>query len=119
MAYTPTDWQTGDVVTADKLNKLEIGVARGNGIISGTTNSETDETTINETFDELTDMVANGTLPFLALEVNNGMILAPLQHLMYANSYYIAAFREPNEVITLVSSRSDLPMSTTPDDEIK
>jgi hypothetical protein len=27
MAYTPTNWQTGDVVTAEKLNKLEGGVA--------------------------------------------------------------------------------------------
>lgn len=26
MAYTPTNWQTGDVVTAERLNKLENGV---------------------------------------------------------------------------------------------
>ena len=25
MSYTPTAWQTGDVVTAEKLNKLEGG----------------------------------------------------------------------------------------------
>lgn len=29
MSYTPTNWQTGDVVTAEKLNKLENGVASG------------------------------------------------------------------------------------------
>lgn len=119
MAYTPTQWNTGDIVTADKLNKLEVGVARGNGIISGTTNSETDETTINETFDELTDMIANGTLPFLVLEVNNGVMLAPLQHLIYANSYYIASFKAPNEAVTFACSRPDIPMSTNPDDEVK
>lgn len=27
MAYTPTVWSNGDVITADKLNKLESGVA--------------------------------------------------------------------------------------------
>lgn len=27
MAYTPTVWSNGDVITADKLNKLENGVA--------------------------------------------------------------------------------------------
>lgn len=27
MAYTPTNWQTGDKVTAAKLNKLENGLA--------------------------------------------------------------------------------------------
>ena len=26
MAYTPTQWNTGDVITADKMNKLERGV---------------------------------------------------------------------------------------------
>ncbi len=27
MAYTPTTWTTGDVITAEKMNKLEQGVA--------------------------------------------------------------------------------------------
>ena len=31
MAYTPTNWQNGDVITADKLNKLENGVASAGG----------------------------------------------------------------------------------------
>lgn len=26
MAYTPTVWKTGDVITAEKMNKLEEGV---------------------------------------------------------------------------------------------
>lgn len=26
MAYTPTEWKNGDIITADKLNKLEQGV---------------------------------------------------------------------------------------------
>ena len=31
MAYTPTVWQTGDTITAEKLNKLENGVANVGG----------------------------------------------------------------------------------------
>lgn len=27
MAYTPTEWATGDVITAQKLNKIEQGIA--------------------------------------------------------------------------------------------
>lgn len=27
MSYTPTNWQTGDTVTAEKLNKMEQGIA--------------------------------------------------------------------------------------------
>lgn len=29
MAYTPTEWATGDVITAQKLNKMEQGIAGG------------------------------------------------------------------------------------------
>ena len=31
MSYTPTVWQTGDTITAEKLNKLENGVANVGG----------------------------------------------------------------------------------------
>ena len=29
MNYTPTEWKSGDVITAEKLNKLENEVASG------------------------------------------------------------------------------------------
>lgn len=31
MAYEPTNWRTGDVVTSAKLNKIEQGIASGGG----------------------------------------------------------------------------------------
>ena len=31
MSYTPTEWQRGDIVTSQKLNKLEQGVANAGG----------------------------------------------------------------------------------------
>ena len=31
MAYTPTNWQNGDVITAEKLNNIENGVASAVG----------------------------------------------------------------------------------------
>lgn len=31
MSYTPTNWQTGDIITAEKLNKLENGVIDSSG----------------------------------------------------------------------------------------
>lgn len=31
MSYEPTNWQTGDIITAEKLNKLEQGVSSGSG----------------------------------------------------------------------------------------
>jgi hypothetical protein len=32
MSYTPTNWATGDVITAAALNKLEQGVASAGGV---------------------------------------------------------------------------------------
>lgn len=31
MAYTPTEWKDGDAITAEKLNKIEKGVATEKG----------------------------------------------------------------------------------------
>ena len=31
MSYTPTNWENGDIITAEKLNKLENGVADSGG----------------------------------------------------------------------------------------
>lgn len=33
MSYTPTDWKTGDVITAEKLNNIEGGLSRQNMVI--------------------------------------------------------------------------------------
>lgn len=32
MSYTPTEWKTGDVVTAEKLNNMESGIANSGNI---------------------------------------------------------------------------------------
>lgn len=31
--YVPTEWQTGDIVTSEKLNKIEQGVARAGVLV--------------------------------------------------------------------------------------
>ena len=36
MSYTPTVWQNGDVITAEKLNKLENGVAGAGNLVKFT-----------------------------------------------------------------------------------
>ena len=32
MAYEPTEWKTGDVITAEKMNKIENGITNASGI---------------------------------------------------------------------------------------
>lgn len=53
MAYTPTTWNTGDDVTATKLNKIENGIA-GSALIvtsSFTNGAETMDKTVQEIYD--------------------------------------------------------------------
>lgn len=38
MAYTPTNWKTGDVITAEKLNNMESGIADCDTAITGLKN---------------------------------------------------------------------------------
>lgn len=41
MAYTPTVWETGDVITAEKLNKAEQGIS-ANSVLLVTVTMESD-----------------------------------------------------------------------------
>lgn len=43
MAYNKTTWQTGDIVTADKLNNLEQGVANAQTMIVHVTEGGSDD----------------------------------------------------------------------------
>lgn len=65
MAYTPTNWQDGDLITAEKLNKLEQGAA--NDVDSQTVRNI--ETVDKATFDEL---VKNGAPLYTVIIDANG-----------------------------------------------
>ena len=66
MSYTPTDWKTGDVITADKLNNMEQGIVNAGGkimFVQFTDPSGSGETlTCEKTHDELVSSFAQGTV---------------------------------------------------------
>lgn len=54
MAYTPTEWQSGDIVTSAKLNKIENGIAKGiDAFVIHSANS-----TLDKTWQEIYDALA-------------------------------------------------------------
>ena len=57
MAYTPTNWKTGDVITAEKLNNMESGIADC-------------DTAISALKEDLPYITVNGT----ALVINTGVV---------------------------------------------
>lgn len=80
MTYTPTEWQTGDIVTAEKLNNLENGVlsASGGGVECVTVTkgnlADGEETvydcTTDKTFAELAEAYESGK--FLVCKYTEG-----------------------------------------------
>ena len=67
MSYTPTTWQNGDVITAEKLNHMEDGIAEGGGgsdyllEIIMDFNDESGFEIIGPAFDDILDEVIDGT----------------------------------------------------------
>ena len=64
MAYIPTNWQTWDIVTAEKLNKLENGIMSGVLYIPVTYDYNTGITTLEASYDDITNAINNGQMVF-------------------------------------------------------
>ena len=58
MAYSPTTWQTGDTVTAEKLNNIEQGIANAGGAFL--VPSEDNAYTLGKTWKEIYDALQAG-----------------------------------------------------------
>lgn len=75
MTYTPTEWKNGDVITAEKLNKIEEGVSGNNSDLFMLVNAETIYndilTTIDKTFDEITNFIIKGGTVMMRLVNKN------------------------------------------------
>lgn len=78
MAYTPTQWNTGDDVTATKLNKMENGIANAGSALIVDVNenspyiSDTENgASLNKTFSEIYDALKSGVPVYVRKVVEN------------------------------------------------
>lgn len=74
MAYTPTNWGTGDTVTATKLNKLEQGVANAGSALVCTcaNNVSLNAYALDKTVAEIYDAYNEGTPIFIKFSYGTG-----------------------------------------------
>lgn len=78
MAYTPTEWMTGDTITAEKLNNMEQGIAQSGSAdhpvivanVTATKNGNDYDCVSDTTFADLVDAWNNGKLPMVRLTIN-------------------------------------------------
>ena len=82
MAYTKTTWSTGDVITADKLNHIEDGIAGGYDIVF--TITEDGMTADGASFEEL----------FTGAE-KNAILIKNIEEKIYLQSYRFAQITAP------------------------
>ena len=93
MSYTPTNWQTGDVITSAKLNKIENGIANaggGTGILFATVDMST--MALDKTWQELVN--ADVAYILLASGTSEGHMHLPIIHMeaVQNDAYYVVAF---------------------------
>ena len=57
MSYEKNEWQTGDTITATKLNHMEDGIAGGGGVlvVNSVYDEQADTTTLDKTWQQIHD----------------------------------------------------------------
>lgn len=73
MSYEPTNWKTGDIVTSQKLNKMESGIAGAGGVfvVKGIEDQETGYYNLDKTFAEINEAAKNGLVVLILEDPNN------------------------------------------------
>ena len=115
MSYNKTTWSAGDTITAEKLNKMEDGIASGG---SGSTElyligitQDNDTLTMDKTWKEIYDAADDGKYPIAVQKMIPGRISFFTIGAVYSDSenYYVMLI-DGDEFIT--GSENDYPSYT-------
>lgn len=89
MSYTPTQWSTGDTITAEKLNKLENGIANSGGSLIVNITQD-DGLVMDKTFGDIWDAFTGGsTIRFQYIDGGVGYSLVYLSGIVSDSPDYI------------------------------
>ena len=91
MSYIPTEWKTGDIVTAEKLNKLEEGVASGGGgggVLRITMTQVEDVAYLDKTYEDITTALNQGIWPVCFFAEGNDTSVFTVTEFYIDGRYY-------------------------------
>lgn len=108
MSYTPNTWQTGDTITAAKLNKLEQGVAAGSLVVNITYDDQ-NKAVLDKTWQEIYDAAHAGS-PIVAKEdyAADGIFYYLLTDVYQSGSTYLITLHNPADITKSMVLQTDL-----------
>lgn len=101
MAYEPTTWRTGDVVTSTKLNKLEQGVAGAVFVLTFNWDEGTESYVPDKTYAEVAAAYAAGTPVFACIDGDALTGVYQREDVFEAHSVYVSDMTESSASIAL------------------
>lgn len=105
MGYIPTEWQTGDIITAEKLNKAEEGIAAAGSFVVTITgyDEETYDAILSATWQEVFDALSAGKMVLLVQveddEVYSQSIFYTCGNMQPSEPYYAFASSVGEDVV--------------------
>ena len=102
MAYEKNNWQSGDVVTSDKLNRMEDGIAGGTLVIGGFSYDDRGDFvgTSDKTWQEIDSALAAGTRCVVIGALNGGHIQMAIDKTEEGELYYSIFLVDGSTAIT-------------------
>lgn len=94
MAYEPTNWKSGDVVTSAKLNKLEQGVVDANAVLVVRESWNESSYVWDCTYEEIYQHMSNGGAVVLIPAMSN--VPEPVMSVIFDDDYEVFAAESAN-----------------------
>lgn len=110
MSYEKQTWQTGDVITANKMNHMEDGIASNESssntlVVTVIDDSEQERSVLDKTWQEIYDAFSTRNVVL----VQEGLKRSLMQIYMATGSSYVAEFY--NDFIFYADTANDYPSS--------
>lgn len=114
MAYEPTNWKSGDVVTSAKLNKMESGITAATPyIVNMLWNEETEKSYLDKTATEIIAAMQKGLV--LVINIADGYVGAwPMVNAwMDDTDNAFTVFDQDQPLKFVAASADDYPVQTS------
>ena len=118
MAYEKTEWKNGDVITSEKLNKIEEGIENGYfQLVEKIYDENIDKYKLNKTYSEIHELLINGIPTFIKESSPQSAGLSPITTTVQAEGMYgvgalaINIFTyEPSTYVFITDSENGYPI---------